>query len=386
MTDKPLFIAVLLLFSISLLMTYSLSTYTVIYYGYSDMHFFIRQLIAIIIGIIIMITLSWLDPDKYFNKIGFTIFILSFLALLIMPILPNSIVKSILGAKRWIHLGAISIAPTEFFKIGFVFFLAWSFPRKVTHHSNLSVKEEISIIMPYLGILAFAIITIAVFQKDLGQTAVIAMTLFILFVMAGRSMKVFSLFMLLGIGGFIVLVLSAPHRIARIKSWWPMVQDFILGFLPNSIANSLRVDTTKEPYQIANSLNAIYNGGLFGQGIGDGQFKLGYLSEVHTDFVLAGLSEELGYIGLLTVTFLILFIVYRLLNIAYKLNKWEYYLFTIGMALLIVWAFIINSYGISGMVPIKGIAVPFLSYGGSQILASSIGIGMVLMISKKINR
>ena len=386
MIDKSLFVAVLLLFSISLLMTYSLSTYTVIYYGYSGMHFFIRQLIAVILGVIVMIIFSWLDPDKYFNKIGFTIFILSFIALLIMPVLPNSIVKSILGAKRWIHIASVSIAPTEFFKIGFVFLLAWSFPRKVTHHGHLTLKEEINIIMPYLGILAFAIITIAVFQKDLGQTAVIAITLFILFVMAGRSMKVFSLFMLFGIFGFIILVISAPHRIARIKSWWPMVQDFILRFLPDSIANSLRVDGVKEPYQIANSLNAIYHGGFFGQGVGNGQFKLGYLSEVHTDFILAGLSEELGYFGLITVTSLIFFIVYRLLYIAYRLNKWEYYLFTVGIALLIIWAFIINSYGISGMVPIKGIAVPFLSYGGSEILASSIGIGMVLMISKKIKR
>ena len=383
MTDKPLFVAVLILFTISLIMTYSLSVYSVIYYGYNDMHFFVRQLAAVVLGTIIMISLSWLDPDKYFEKLGFVIFVASLVILIFMPFMPESLVKSVLGAKRWIHLGPISIAPTEFFKIGFVFFLAWSFPRKVTNQGKISVKEEVVMIMPYLFILAIAVITIAVFQKDLGQTAVIAMTLFILFVMAGRSLKVFSLFMVLGIGGFIVLVLSAPHRIARIKSWWPMVQDFILGFLPNSIANNLRVDTVKEPYQIANSLNAIYHGGLFGQGIGDGQFKLGYLSEVHTDFVLAGLTEEIGFIGLVAVTLVILFIVYRLFFIASKLYKWEYYLFTIGIALLIIGAFIINSYGISGLAPIKGIAVPFLSYGGSQILAMSIGIGMVLMISKK---
>ena len=383
MTDKSLFVAVLILFTISLIMTYSLSEYTVIYYGYNDMHFFIRQLAAVLVGIIIMIVLSWVDPDKYFEKLGFLIFISSLLLLIFMPFMPDSLVKSVLGAKRWIHLGPISIAPTEFFKIGFVFFLAWSFPRKVTYHGKISLKEEIIIIMPYLLILAVVIVTIAVFQKDLGQTAVIALTLLILFIMAGRSLKVFFLFIILGLGAFATLIYIAPHRIARIKSWWSMVQDMILGYLPSSIADMLRMDITKEPYQIANSLNAIYHGRFLGQGIGDGQFKLGYLSEVHTDFVLAGLTEELGYLGLVVVTLLILFIIYRLFYIASKLYKWEYYLFTIGIALLIIGAFIINSYGISGLAPIKGIAVPFLSYGGSQILAMSIGIGMVLMISKK---
>ncbi len=383
MTDKPLFIAVLIMFTISLIMTYSLSAYTVIYYGYNDMHFFVRQLAAVVVGVAIMIVLSWADPDRYFEKLGFLIFVSSLLLLIFMPFMPDSLVKSVLGAKRWIHLGPISIAPTEFFKIGFVFFLAWSFPRKVTHHGKISLKEEIIIIMPYLLILAVAIVTIAVFQKDLGQTAVIALTLLILFIMAGRSLKVFFLFIILGVGAFATLVYIAPHRIARIKSWWSMVQDMILGYLPSGIADILRMDITKEPYQIANSLNAIYHGGFLGQGVGDGQFKLGYLSEVHTDFVLAGVAEELGYLGLVVVTLLILFIVYRLFFIASKLYKWEYYLFTIGIALLIIGAFIINSYGISGLAPIKGIAVPFLSYGGSQILAMSIGIGMVLMISKK---
>lgn len=383
MTDKPLFIAVLIMFTISLIMTYSLSAYTVIYYGYNDMHFFVRQLAAVVVGVAIMIVLSWADPDRYFEKLGFLIFVSSLLLLIFMPFMPDSLVKSVLGAKRWIHLGPISIAPTEFFKIGFVFFLAWSFPRKVTHHGKISLKEEIIIIMPYLLILAVAIVTIAVFQKDLGQTAVIALTLLILFIMAGRSLKVFFLFIILGVGAFATLVYIAPHRIARIKSWWSMVQDMILGYLPSGIADMLRMDITKEPYQIANSLNAIYHGRFLGQGIGDGQFKLGYLSEVHTDFVLAGVAEELGYLGLVAVTLLILFIVYRLFFIASKLYKWEYYLFTIGIALLIIGAFIINSYGISGLAPIKGIAVPFLSYGGSQILAMSIGIGMVLMISKK---
>ena len=183
------------------------------------------------------------------------------------------------------------------------------------------------------------------------------------------------------------LIFLAPHRMARIKSWWSTVQNDILSLFPFEELETLRVATTvKEPYQISNSLNAIHNGGFFGQGLGNGQFKLGYLSEVHTDFILAGIAEEWGFAGLVFVTLTMLFIIFRIFKIASKVRSPMYYLFSIGVGLLIAFAFILNSYGISGITPIKGIAVPFLSYGGSHILASCIAIGMVLMISKKVPR
>jgi len=183
------------------------------------------------------------------------------------------------------------------------------------------------------------------------------------------------------------LIFFAPHRMARIKSWWSTIQNDILSLLPFEQLETLRVATTaKEPYQISNSLNAIHNGGFFGQGLGNGQFKLGYLSEVHTDFILAGITEELGFVGLAFVTLTILFIIFRIFKIASKVRNPMYYLFSIGVGLLIAFAFILNAYGISGITPIKGIAVPFLSYGGSHILASCIAIGMILMVSKKVPR
>jgi cell division protein FtsW len=202
-------------------------------------------------------------------------------------------------------------------------------------------------------------------------------------IMAGRSLKFFLSSVLLGLIGIVVLILIAPHRMKRIKSWWSMVQDHFLSFFPQDMVAKLRVPEASEPYQIANSLNAIHNGGWFGQGLGNGQFKLGYLSEVHTDFVLAGLTEELGFVTLILVAGLLVFIIFRLLQIASRLRQPAYYLYTVGVALLILFAFIVNSYGIAGVTPIKGIAVPFLSYGGSQILAASVAIGMVLMVSKK---
>jgi cell division protein FtsW len=291
------------------------------------------------------------------------------------------------GAKRWIHLGPLSIAPVEFFKVGFVFFLAWSFSRKLVNKVNMGYVEEIKIFAPYIIVFLFAVVVIAIFQKDLGQVVVLGLTMMIMILFVGSSFKFFLTLLLGALAAIISLIFLAPHRMARIKSWWGTVQNDVLSLLPlDTVSETWRVEAVKEPWQISNSLNAMHNGGFFGEGLGNGQFKLGYLSEVHTDFILAGSTEELGFLGLVFVTFTMLFIVFRIFKIASKVKNPMYYLFCIGIGLLISLAFILNAYGISGITPIKGIAVPFLSYGGSHILASCIAIGMVLMISKKVPR
>ena len=387
MIDKPLLIAVMALLTLSLVMDYSLSVYTVQHFGYNEFHFFIRQVSAVFVGLVAMIVLSKLDPDKWFAPIGFSLFILFFILMFVMQFLPASLVNAVGGAKRWIHLGPLSIAPVEFFKVGFVFFLAWSFKRKLAQKERMGFVEEIRLFMPYLIIFLFAVVLIAIFQKDLGQVVVLGATLMTLFLFVGSSYKFFFMLLSAAFTGIIALIFLAPHRMARIKSWWVTVQDKVLSLFPFEPVQNLRVEATvKEPWQISNSLNAIHNGGMWGQGLGNGQFKLGYLSEVHTDFILAGITEELGFIGLFVVVFAMLFVIFRIFRIASKVRNPIYYLFSIGVGLLIAYAFILNAYGISGITPIKGIAVPFLSYGGSHILAMCIAIGMVLMVSKKVPR
>lgn len=183
---------------------------------------------------------------------------------------------------------------------------------------------------------------------------------------------------------FIFFIFTADHRITRIKSWWALAQNSVLELFPTAIAEKLRVPTEVEPYQIGNSLNAIHNGGILGTGMGNGTFKLGFLSEVHTDFVLAGIAEEFGFIGVLSVVILFLWMLQRIFKIANRSSDMTIYLFSLGIGLMLSFAFLVNAYGISGITPIKGISVPFLSYGGSAIIAASVGIGMILMASKKV--
>jgi len=383
MADIKLFTLVCILIGISVILSYSLSTYITLLFDVNQFHFAIRQAVFGLVSIVIIWSLAQGDPDKLLTPIGFTLFIGSAVLMIVMPFLPEQFVSAVGGAKRWIKLFGFSLAPVEFFKVGFVYFLAWSFSRKLGHHDNMGIKQEYIRFAPYGFIFIGAMFVIAFVQNDLGQVVVLGLTLLFLLMFAGSSFRFFLTLLLGALSFFLFFILTAEHRILRIKSWWALAQNTILELLPDALAEQLRVPTEVEPYQIGHSLNAIHNGGFIGVGIGNGTFKLGFLSEVHTDFVLAGLAEEFGLIGVVFVVFIFLWMIQRVFKIANRSDDSRVYLFSIGVGLLLSFAFLVNAYGISGITPIKGISVPFLSYGGSTMLAASIAIGMVLMASKK---
>jgi len=381
--DYVLFIVASLAIIVSIIFSYSLSVYTVLYYDYNQFHFFFRQLFVGIVSILIMWFLSQTNPSKIIGKAGMTLFIFFFLIMAIMPFLPASMVTASGGANRWVRLPGFSLSPVEFFKIGFIYFLSWSFQRRVMDQpKKMKWKEEMILVFPYLGAFLLVVFIVAFMQKDFGQVVLMGGVLFILLMFANRSMKFFLSLGGVALVGFIGLIIAAPHRILRIQSWWSMVQDSILSFMPEMISTKLRIENFPEPYQVSHSLNAIHNGGLTGTGLSEGLLKMGFLSEVHTDFVLAGMTEEIGLIGLIGIVSILFIIIWRIFKISRRIKNPIYHLFTLGIVLMIIIAFLINSYGISGIIPIKGIAVPFLSYGGSSILSLGISVGLVLSISR----
>lgn len=383
MADRKLFALVSILIGISIVLTYSLSAYITLLFEVNQFHFAIRQALFGFLSIFIIWLLAQGDPDKHLAPIGFSLFIGSTILMIAMPFLPEFLVSAVGGAKRWIKVFGFSLAPVEFFKIGFVYFLAWSFSRKLGHHGGMGVKEEYIRFAPYGIVFIGAMFVIAFVQNDLGQVVVLGLTLLFMLMFAGSSFRFFLTLLVGAVMFFLFFIFTAEHRILRIKSWWALAQNNILEIFPESIAAQLRVPTEVEPYQIGHSLNAIHNGGLFGTGISNGTFKLGFLSEVHTDFVLAGLAEEFGFVGVFVVVVTFMLMLQRIFKIANRAQDSKIYLFSLGVGLLLAFAFLVNAYGISGITPIKGISVPFLSYGGSSVLAASVGIGMVLMASKK---
>ena len=381
--DKTLFYLSVTLITIGVIFTYSLTTYVSVLQDVSQFYFFKKQLIAGVLAIFMMWLISRMNPEHGFTFLGFLFFGLFLFLMTIMHFLPPTFVTEVGGAKRWIKVPGFSIAPVEFFKVGFVFFLAWSFSRKIQHHAQ-SLKEELITFLPYVAAFSVVVYLIAIMQNDLGQVIVLGLSLVIMASMAGTSARFFMLAIFSAIALFVVTIVTSDHRILRVKLWWSNIQDFILSFLPDSLANTLRVKDTIEPYQISNSFYAIKHGGFLGEGLGNGTIKLGFLTEVHTDFVLAGIAEEIGIVGLSIVIGLFFFMVFRIFRIANRLENRMESLFVLGVGLIISLAFFLNAYGITGITPIKGIAVPFLSYGGSSLLAHAMAIGMVLMLSKKV--
>ena len=385
MADRKLFTLVSILIGVSIVLSYTLSTYTTLLFGVNEFHFAIRQAIFGLMSLTLIWSLAQLDPDKWLTPLGFLLFIGPTILMIAMPFLPEFLVSEVGGAKRWIKIAGFSLAPVEFFKVGFVYFLAWSFPRKLGHHAGMGLLQEFRRFAPYALVFVVTMFIIAFLQKDLGQVVVLGLTLLFLVMFAGSSFRFFFTILSSTIAFFVFFIVTAEHRMIRIKSWWALAQNSVLEIFPASIADKLRVPVEVEPYQIGHSLNAIHNGGFFGTGVSAGTFKLGFLSEVHTDFVLAGLAEEFGFFGVVFVVFIFLWMLQRIFKVANRSEDRTIYLFSIGVGLLLSFAFLVNAYGISGITPIKGISVPFLSYGGSAILAASFGVGMVLMASKKVD-
>ena len=371
--DSLIFIIVGILMLIGALFSYSLPVYLEHAKNLSEYHFVMRYIGFGILGFIIMVWFANLNPDKWFEKIGWGILIISAVLVLAMPFLPESIAPVINGAKRWIKIGPFKFAPVEFFKLGVIFFLSWSFTRQVKAHKTL--KEEFQLIIRYIIILGGFWYLILAYQSDLGQVMVMGLLFAFLLLIAGGKFKTFTIILAGGIFVFIAAILSSGYRYARFKAW--------LHLMTNNFFPDITVESSMSYGQVEQSLNAIYHGGIIGQGIGNGIFKLGFLSDVHTDFVLAGIAEETGIIGISVIVILMLALVYRIYKIANRSEKKEYQLFAFGVGTLIIIQFIFNGLGVTSLIPIKGLTVPFLSYGGSSLVALCTAIGMVLMISKK---
>ena len=384
--DYILFFLSSFLIIVGIIFSYSLSIFTVDYYDYSQYHFFLRQLFVGIVSIFIMWTFAHIISDVLFYsfKVGWILFFGFLFLMIIMNFLPQSMVTQSGGANRWIRLPGFSLSPVEFFKVGFIYFLAFSFHRKFIGIKKIPFKEELKMLSPYVVVFGVVVFLIAFLQKDLGQVVLLAIIIFFMLIFVNRSAKVFVTIISMSFVGIISLILLAPHRINRFLSWWSSIQDNVLVYMPEFLQTLLRVKEFPEPYQVSHSLNALYNGGWFGVGLSNGSLKLGFLSEVHTDFVLAGIGEEIGLFGLILILIIFFTIIFRIMRISRRTLNPKYHLFTLGIALMLSISFLINSYGISAIIPIKGIAVPFLSYGGSAILALGFAMGLVLSISNQI--
>ncbi len=354
--DQILFIAVVILSLFGLIMIYSASSIWAEYKFNDSFHYLKYQAVFFGIGIFLMILMSKIDYSLYYQQAN-KILLLCFL-LLILVLIPG-IGKIRNGSRSWFGIGPLGIQPSEFAKIGLIIFTS-----KYLSNSNKFLKNYKKGVFPILGItlLFFGLIML---QPDLGTGVILVMSIISLLFIAGVNMKFFFGMGILGIVGIVILILIAPYRMDRITSFLDPWSDALgTGF------------------QIIQSLYAIGPGGLLGTGFLHSIQKHFYLPEPQTDFIFSIIAEEFGVVGAFIVTGLFATILWRGIKVATNTKDAFSKYLAFGMTFQIIFQALMNLMVVIGMIPVTGVTLPFLSYGGSSLLVSMASIGIILNISK----
>ncbi len=362
--DKILIALTFCLIAVGILMVYS-SGHLLSSREYNgDSYRYLRvHVIACVIGFIGMFIASAV-PYQFYAKHSTKILIVAFIALLLVFVPFFSVsVRGMEGGRfnRWIRMPGVpfNFQPVEFAKIALIIHVATFISR-----NPQKAKSFLNGILPNLLILGAAFGLVAQ-QPDFGSALLLAVTVCIVLFVGG--IRIWHAVMLTGagIGALSILVLRNPYRLQRFI-------DYIALWKSPDGAN----------YQLSHSLKALGWGGLFGVGIDNSVAKVVHLPYPHTDFIFAVLGEEFGFIGTASVTLLFMLFVWRGLHIARYVEDLFGSLLAIGMTILIGLQAFINIGVVTGILPTKGITLPFISYGGSSIVLSLVSVGILLNVSR----
>ncbi len=335
-------------------MVYS-SSYVWAEYKFDDAFQFIKnQSLFFVIGIILMLFISKIN-FKFYEK-NHKLIIIGCLLLLVLVLIPGiGTIRN--GSRSWFGIGSFGIQPSEFSKLGMIIFSA-AFLVKFDKIKNL---KSIFFVL-FLTLVVFILIML---QPDFGTGTIIFMSIIAMLFVAGLDIKYFVRMGFLGVGAIVLLIVTAPYRLER-----------ILSFLnPWS-------DPLGSGFQIIQSLYAIGPGGLFGFGLGNSRQKHFYLPEPQTDFIFAIICEELGFLGAFIVIAIFALICIIGFRIAYRCpDKFGKFL-AFGIVFQLSFQAVLNLMVVVGLIPVTGVTLPFLSYGGSSLLITLCSMGIVLNISR----
>lgn len=354
--DYKLFIAVLFIATFGIVMIYSASSIWAEYKFHDPFKFIKAQGMFFIVGIFVMYFLSKVDYHLYFKKAN-TILFICFLLLVLVLIPGIGTIRN--GSRSWFGLGGFGIQPSEFAKIGLIIYVAKYLANNKKNMRDIKkgVLPILSVIMVFFGLIML--------EPDFGTAMVIVLTLVVMIFISGVKVSFFVRIGMLGLVGIVGLIIIAPYRMARIVSFLnPWTDPLGSGF------------------QIIQSLYAIGPGGLLGQGFMQSRQKHFYLPEPQTDFIFSIISEEFGFLGVLIVTSIFFFIFYRALNISLKQSDLFGKYLSFGLSFGIIIQALLNLMVVVGIIPVTGVTLPFLSYGGSSLLVSMASIGIILNVSR----
>lgn len=355
--DKILFFSVLILSVFGLMMIYS-SSYVWAEYKFNDsFHYLKYQSIFFIVGLFVMIFVSKIDYKFYFKNSNIILFI-SFILLVLVLIPGIGSVRN--GSRSWFGIGSLGIQPSEAAKISLIIFTS-----RYLSLNDRYIDNFFKGVVPVLIIvcLCFGLIML---QPDLGTGLILFLSIISILFIAGVNIKFFLFGGVIGIIGVVILILIAPYRMDRITSFIdPWSDELGTGF------------------QIIQSLYAIGPGGLLGTGFLNSIQKHFYLPEPQTDFIFSIISEEFGVMGAVIVVGLFSIIFYRGIKISINCDDSFAKYLSFGILFQLIFQAIMNLMVVIGMIPVTGVTLPFLSYGGSSLLVSMASIGIILNISRK---
>jgi cell division protein FtsW len=357
-SDKMLFsiVGILTLFGVLMI-----SSAGIVYADvrFDDPYFFFkRQLIGVVLGFIAMFALSRLDYHVY-RKWSVVIFVIAvgFLVLVLIP----GVGTGAYGANRWISIGPMSFQPSELMKIALIIYVAaWCAGKGEEIIAN--VKDGLG---SFLGIVAVACFLVLL-QPDVGTTAMLVFIAVGMFFLAGGKLSHIAMIGGMGIVALIGLIVAAPYRMAR----------FTAFINPDA-------DPQGTGYQVKQAMIAIGSGGLLGLGLGHSKQKGLYLPEPVGDSIYAIIAEELGLIGAVTVVILFVLFAWRGMRIASRAPDAFGSLIAGGITIWIVGQAIMNIAAITSLMPLTGIPLPFISYGGTSVVFTLASVGILLNISKQ---
>ncbi len=358
--DKQLLLLTIILFSYGLVMIYSASNVTAFYvYDVSSGRFFLRQGIVLIVGIILFTILMKINTKKYYKLASTACILLTgMIAFLVMYGTATN------GSKNWITILGFTFQPSEFIKVAIIPFMAMFYEKYEKYEDGNK--------MYYPLILSIIIFALIILQNDYGTAFIFITLAFGLFFFSTASKRIKASVASLGVIAVVALILiissgALPKsKLTRLKS----------NINPCKIENYLN-----EGNQLCNSYIAINGGGIFGKGLGNSTQKYLYLSESHTDYIFAIVVEELGAVGGIVLIGLYFLTLVEIIKVGKRCKKNSHSMICYGTAIYLFLHMAINLSGVLGIIPLTGIPLPFMSYGGSFALSIIIALSMVQRIN-----
>jgi len=323
---------------------------------YSENYFFVHQLVSVTVALVCLVG-AYRLPLGWVRKSGRWVLVLGFAACVVLAVAGWAgwgVANCSLGACRWFDLGVVGFQPAELVKLGLILYLSGL----LTERKKKGELNKADVFVPVGVVTGVALLFVAVVQKDLGTAAVVMAIVMAVLVASGMKWRLVGAFVgvLLVCGG--AMVVSSPHRLERIATF----------------------SGEGDSHHIDNALMAIGTGGVFGVGVGNSVQATGYLPESINDSVFAVMGETFGFVGLMLVMGCFAGLLLKMLSVAERLEGGDR-LMVVGVFSWVAAHVVINVAAMTGLIPLTGITLPLLSYGGTSMAFCAVGIGLVLQLS-----